>query len=366
MSGTPARSSTDLSARPSARARLPLAQLCAAGLLWGTGGAAGSVLQARTDLTPVATGFWRLAVAAALLLAWHLLAGRVGALRVPARDLPRVVAVGLLLALFQACYFAAVGRLGVAVATLLTLGSAPLLVAATTAVRARRLPAGRTQAALLTALLGLGCVVLGGDAGAGGTGGVSPTGVGLALTSGAGFAAMTLVSRGLSAQVRPLTSVTGAATVGALALAVPATLAGPVLPGVAPADLALLAYLGSGPTARASGLYLSGLRRAEPTVAALAALLEPVTATVVATALLGERLTAVAVLGGVLVLVAIALEASGTGRQERPDRAEPERQGDRLVVLVDAPLVVAGQRRDQQPHQRLHRRRGRRGRRERG
>jgi DME family drug/metabolite transporter len=54
--------------------------LVLAGVLWGTGGLFGSLLAARTGLSPLAVAGYRLAVGGALLLALPLLSGR-GSLR---------------------------------------------------------------------------------------------------------------------------------------------------------------------------------------------------------------------------------------------------------------------------------------------
>jgi DME family drug/metabolite transporter len=98
--------------------------------------------------------------------------------------------------------------------------------------------------------------------------------------------------------------------VGAVCL-LPLALAEGILPDrAAPAPLAgtaaWLVYLGAVPTALAYALFFAGLAGIRATTASVVALLEVVTAAVAAVVLLGERLTAPAVLGTAVLLVAVA------------------------------------------------------------
>jgi drug/metabolite transporter, DME family len=110
------------SARPAARG-LPLVLSAAA--LWGTSGLVAALLYDRSALTPAAVGLARLALGAIVLAPT--------AVRLPRDALHgqrlSLLAVGAGLAGFQLCYFAAVAAMGVSLATLVTLGVAPLLVA---------------------------------------------------------------------------------------------------------------------------------------------------------------------------------------------------------------------------------------------
>lgn len=74
-------------------------------------------------------------------------------------DSARVLAVGAGLAVYQSCYFAAVARAGVSVATLVTLGLAPVLVALASVLLGHERPERCVLAALLTALCGLALLV---------------------------------------------------------------------------------------------------------------------------------------------------------------------------------------------------------------
>ncbi|MEV4188677.1 EamA family transporter, partial [Streptosporangium canum] len=92
---------------------------------WGTGGAAGALLYQAGGLGPVAVSFWRFAAGAVMLL----LASRVFGLGRPG-GLGRTVITGVAMAVYQTAYFAAIAESGLAVATVVTIGATPVLVAA--------------------------------------------------------------------------------------------------------------------------------------------------------------------------------------------------------------------------------------------
>ena len=91
-----------------------------------------------------------------------------------------------------------------------------------------------------------------------------------------------------------------------------------MVPGDA-ATWAGLAYMGVVTLALAYVLLFAGLRTTGTGAAAVATLLEPVTAVVIAVLLLGETLTAAGVAGALLILAAIATLGL---RQEVPEVPE--------------------------------------------
>lgn len=108
-----------------------LLYLIVAGAAWGTAGAAASLVYRTSDIGPVTLSFWRCAIGFVLLLVARLLRPRVRpAEPVPlGRRLLRAGATGVGLAVFQTAYFAAVAATGLAVATVVTLGAGPVLIA---------------------------------------------------------------------------------------------------------------------------------------------------------------------------------------------------------------------------------------------
>lgn len=277
-------------------ARTSSALLVVAGVLWGTGGLAGAVLQSSAGLSPVAVAAYRLLVGGGLAAAVVVGTGR-GHLLWPARR--RLVVAGLLLAEFQAAYQVAVAQISVSLATLVTIGCVPVFVAGTTALRERRLPSRRVLVAIALSLAGL-ALLSGGPAGA--DVGRTVSGIVMSLLAGAGFAALTLIT------TQPaVTSV--ALLLGGVFLVPFALVTGMALP-LTLEVLWLVTFLGVVPTAVAYGAYFLGLRHAHPTAAALATMLEPLTATALAVTLHGESLTAAGVVGAGLIVAALAVAST--------------------------------------------------------
>ncbi|MEU4468266.1 EamA family transporter [Streptomyces sp. NPDC024017] len=283
-----------------------LLYLIVAGAAWGTAGAAASLVYRASDMGPVALSFWRCAAGLVLLLAVRLL--RPGA-ATPVweplgRRALRAGVTGIGLAVFQTAYFAAVSATGLAVATVVTLGAGPVLIALGARLTlAERLGRGGTVA-VVGALAGLAVLVLGGG---GAT--VRPVGVLLALLSAAGYSVMTLLTRrwGRDGEVDAARSTVGAFAVTSLCL-LPFALAEGLLPHTEQPGrlLLLLVYVAAVPTALAYGLYFAGAAVVRSATVSVIMLLEPVSAAVLAVVLLGEHLTAATLAGTLLMLGSVA------------------------------------------------------------
>jgi len=322
---------------PRAARQRDLAAIAAAAALWGTSGATGQLLADHSDLSPLAVGFLRCALAAVILTGLRAASRPVWVrsprhaqeyapsqgLRVAAggprgshtwwrggvarADLARVLAVGAGLALYQSCYFAAVARAGVSVATLVTLGLAPVLVAVTSALLGHERPDRGVLIALLVALAGL-ALLVSSRGGTAADGGASAVGSLLAAGSAAGYAGVTLVSRSLAGRVEASDLTLTGFAVAAVLLA-PLALAGGLALPSAPTTWGLLLYLGAVPTALAYRLFFAGLRTIRPTVASILTLVEPLTANLLAAIALNERLSPAGLLGGGLLLAAVVVLA---------------------------------------------------------
>jgi DME family drug/metabolite transporter len=289
-----------------------LPYLVMSGLLWGTGGLTGSLLGRTAGLSAISVAAYRLTIGGVLIVACLTATGR----RPPAGRAAwtRIVAVGLLAALYQGCYFTAVSLTSVPLATLVTIGTAPVIVLGAERATGRR--AGKLAAAAAgLALIGLGLLV-------GLPSGFSQTAVlasaGMAVLAAAGFAAVTMLGS------RPVTGVDDATltgfgfTVGGLALMLLAAALGGLGFRPEPAALGLLLALGTGPTAVAYTLYFRGLRTAAASTAALLTLLEPLTGTVLSAFILGQRLSATGIAGAAILALAVILtvRAGGAGRMD--------------------------------------------------
>ncbi|MBC3991573.1 EamA family transporter [Streptomyces sp. AC563] len=299
-----------------------LAYITFAATTWGTAGAAASLLYDTSGLGPLALTFWRTLGGLALMLPVVLLRARRTRTLAPRayvrpsrRDrTTRIVVTGLGLTVFQAAYFEAVDSTGLAVATVVTLGAAPVMVALVGRVAVgERLGVGGA-CAVAGAVVGLSVLVLGSE----GTGAVRPAGVGLALLSGAGYATITVYTRYLSRDgggTDPyVTTVTSFAVCTGCLL--PFALAEGPLPQAQHLGqtVGLLVYVAAVPTALAYGLYFTGLAVVRATTVSVITLVEPVTAAVIAVALLDERLTVATVLGTAVLLCAVVALALAEAR----------------------------------------------------
>jgi DME family drug/metabolite transporter len=284
--------------------------LVLAGLLWGTGGLTGSLLGHAAGLSPMPVAAYRLTAGGGLIVAWLAFTGR----RCPATRAAwrRIVTVGLLAAIFQSCYFAAVSLTSLSLATLITIGSAPVIVQG--ASRVLRRPSQGRPVTTCLALAGLGLLV-GVPSGGFGESAVLAS-AGLAVVAAGGFAALTLLGGVPVDGLDELTTIGFGFLAGGALLMTVAALAGQGL-GFTPRPeaIGLLVALATGPTAIAYTLYLRGLRTSPAGTAALISLLEPLTGTVLAVLLLGNRLGPVSIAGAVLLAAAVVITAA-SGRGE--------------------------------------------------
>ena len=276
------------------------------------------MVHGRSMLSVLTISGWRAAAAVLTLAAIVLVRGQVAACVRLLRDHPtRIVAMGALTAAFQLLFFVAVLAAGVSVATVVALGFAPVLLLLLHSAQRRKVPRAPQLLTVAMGVVGLLLVSLtGGDAG-----GPSPAyGVLAALGSGTAYALSADVGSSVSRGHDAVPVAAGTMTVAALIM-VPAGLVvglarGDALVATDAATWAGLAYLGVVTMALAYVLLFAGLRTTASGSAAVATLLEPVTAVVIAVLLLGETLTAAGVAGALLILAAIATLGL---RQEVPE-----------------------------------------------
>jgi drug/metabolite transporter, DME family len=282
--------------------RQGLLLIALAAVSWGTVGVVVKSLYESTSLSPISVGFYRLALSVpALLLALSGLGKK--AFQVKRKDSPVIILMGAMLAVYQLCYFAAIPRVGVAIATLVTLCTAPVIVAVLSVIFLKERLEPNIITALVIAIVGTFLLV--GFQGASGERVFS--GVLLALGSATGYALVALTSRRLS-NYHPLQPVAFGFTVGAIVLLPFAVFTGLTTSLDALSWLRLL-YLGLVPTALAYTLFTLGMRTTKATVATIVTLLEPLTAVILAFVFFREQLNATAILGGALLIVAIVLLA---------------------------------------------------------
>ena len=274
-----------------------------AALCWGTSGVSGQIVADRAGLGPLDIAWHRMAIGAVVLVIGFAVTRRRradAATPLTRGTALRLVLVAAGLAAYQLAYFAAVASAGVSSATLVALGLAPLLIAVGATLLGHGRPDGATVVALVVALVGL--VLLVGISAGEDAGTTVVLGALVAVGSALGYAVVTLAGAGVPEGI-PITLVGFA---GGALLLTPVALAIGLQSTTDPVALGVLLYLGAVPSALAYAMFFSGIRSVPGAVASIVTLLEPLTATALATAFLGERLSPGALAGGVLVLAAVA------------------------------------------------------------
>jgi DME family drug/metabolite transporter len=288
-----------------ARLQVLLAAVC-----FGTTGTAQALGPAAS---PVAVGAARIVLGGAMLV----VVARAMRVRLPRLDAD-VLAIAVAVAVYQLSFFAAVKLTGVAVGTVVAIGTGPAAAGALgRLVNGERLTA---RWGLATACAAAGVVLL--ASGGGGT--VAPSGIALAVVAGVGYATCTVLSKRLLVRGVAPEGVMAAGFGGAAVLLVPVLLvAGPgFLTGGR--GIALALYLGAIPTALAYVLFSRGLRALTSGETATLVLAEPLTAAALGVVALGEHPSAAAGAGAVLVLCGLAvLAAPGRRRATRAPAPVP-------------------------------------------
>jgi drug/metabolite transporter, DME family len=274
------------------RARM---QVLLAAVCFGTTGTAQAL---GPSASPVAVGAARIVLGGSLLAA---IAAAMGVRR--ARPSVTVLGIAVAVAVYQLAFFAGVALTGVAIGTVVAIGTGPAAAGALgRIVNGERLTA---RWGLATTAAALGVLLLVGGGGAT----IDPAGVVLAMTAGVGYASCTVLSKRLIDAGEAPEGVMAAGFGGAAILLVPVlAAAGPgFLTGAG--GLAMALYLGAVPTALAYVLFSRGLRRLSSGETATIVLAEPLTATALGIAALGEQPSAVAAGGAALVLCGLAILA---------------------------------------------------------
>ncbi len=282
--------------------------ILAAALLWGTTGTAQGL--APTGSNPVALGALRVFVGGVTLLIIALSRGSLrGITSWPA--LPTAVSA-LFIAAYQLCFFAALSKTGVAVGTMVAIGSSPIAAGLLGyLVRGERL--GKNWL-LATFFAVAGCTLL---AAGGGALRVDPPGVALALGAGFSYAAYTVSIKGLldkqcSDAVLAVVFCTAALLLAPLLLIYDS---GWVLTA---RGAAVVLHLGVFATAGSYWLFVRGLKTVKIGTAATLSLGEPLTASLLGVLVLGERLGGWQIGGTLLIFSGIAILAiSARGGKEQ-------------------------------------------------
>ncbi|MEO0560741.1 MAG: EamA family transporter [Chloroflexota bacterium] len=270
-----------------------------AAVLWGTTGTSQALAPA--GASPLSVGAARIAVGGLALLA---LAYARGGFRDGARWDRRWTALAVIsTALYQVTFFGGARLAGVAVGTVIALGSAPAFAGVLGVLLNGERPTGRWVAATVCAVIGCVLLALGDGAGAR----VSPIGVLLALGAGLSYAAFTAANKHLLAdhtadEVMAVSFCAGAVLLAPLLFLTDVRWIASVGGAVVVIHLGLIA------TGLSYALFGRGLRTVPVAVAGTLSLAEPLTATLLGVLLLREQVPAAGwagmalIFGGLLLL----------------------------------------------------------------
>ncbi len=308
---------TDVAQRSGRGNRAVLEIVCAAAL-FGTTGTAAAL--GPDSASAVSVGAVRLIVGGLGLVAILSILGVSRAATFALLRRPIVLLAGLATAVYQVAFFAGVARAGVGLGAVVAIGSGPVLVGLLSWIALRERPTRLWVIATSVCLVGLGCIVLGAGSNTAGTGGEVLIGLGLVLIASFGYAAYTVIARGLIVSGADSTSVMAAAFgLGAVVL-VPVAAATSLAWIGSWSGIAMALWLGLVATTLAYVLFGRALRvLPAPTVATLV-LAEPVVATLLGVVVLGERPTGLQWLGMGLVAVSLVVVGARTGSGGRTAR----------------------------------------------
>lgn len=253
-----------------------------------------SILVREVHLPALTLVFWRVALGAVAVGIGLALAGRRSALRPPPRS---VLALGVLLAVHWAFYFASIRATSVASANLVTYANPILIALLAPAFIGERVPPVSVLA-LVASVIGI--VVIGVFGPTSGTGAVQAWGMLLATLAAVSYAFLILGIKRWAGDVDPAQAALWQCVAAAVVLSPAAVTSAYGALGVR--EIAYVVLLGVVLTGASALVYLSALRTVSATSAGILAYMEPVSAALLAVALLGEQLTWAVVLGGALIV----------------------------------------------------------------
>ena len=271
--------------------------ILAAAICWGTTGTAQALAPASAQ--PASIGAVRLIIGGIALL---IIALRRGVLPRGERWplWPTLLAAGSMAA-YQVLFFSAVVRTGVAVGTMVAIGSAPILAGLIAFLVRRERLGWRWGLATSLAVLGCGLLIMAGRDIA-----VDPSGILLAIGAGAAYALFTVASKGLLDSKPPEAVMAITFCLGALILS-PLLVSADLSWLGMPRGLAVALHLGLVTVALAYNLFARGLALTPVATAATLTLAEPLTAGLLSITVLHEKLTLPALSGMLLIFAGLAL-----------------------------------------------------------
>ena len=223
---------------------------------------------------------------------------------------------------YQPAFFAGTSANGVAVGTVVALGSAPVLTGGLDWAIRRRFPGRVWIVATVLAIVGV--AILAAATGAGAAA-VDPLGIAASVGAGGSYAVYTLAGKSLLDRGWTSSASMGAMFGAAAVVSLPVMLLTDVAWLLTPGGLAMALWLGLVTTTAAYLLFGGGLKRLTPATVSTLTLAEPLTATLLGVLVLHEQLPPSAVAGLAVLASGIVILAVASSRRmpRRPSLPAP-------------------------------------------
>lgn len=266
-------------------------------ILWGTTGTAQTFIPDTVD--PFIISTMRLAIGGFTLIFILFLMKRINFSIWPWK---KVIFVAIALAIFQLCFFTSVRLTGVAIGTVVSIGSAPVFTGILEWIFSRQVPTRQWFIATILAISGCSLLFLNKESVI-----FNPTGVVLALCAGFLFATYAFMNKAILQKGDVIQAVAIVFTISAFVL-FPFFFRFSSEGLLSTSGLLAILYIGLITTAGGYVLFSVGLKRIPSSSATTLSLAEPFTATILSVIVVGEVLNATAwtgvflLLGGIVIL----------------------------------------------------------------
>lgn len=280
----------------------------AAAICWGTTGTAQAY--APDGANPLVIGAVRMVIGGLFLLVFALLRGSFH--RGEHWPVLPTLLAGLSMVGYNLLFFSGVARTGVAVGTLVGIGSTPILAGLLGYIVFRERPNRWWVGATVLAVIGCGLLISAGSSLQG-----DLLGILLAIGAGFSYAVFTVVSKGLLDDHEP-EAVMGLSFIIGAVIVLPVLFRGELAWVSNPAGIGVALHLGIITNAFAYSLFARGLKLVSVATAATLTLGEPLTAGLLAIFLLGEQLTIGTFVGILLLFSGLVLVTYGQNRSHHP------------------------------------------------
>lgn len=277
--------------------RLAYVAVLLGAVLWGTTGTSQTFMP--QTIHPMAVGASRLAVGGFTLLIILLIMRKIDFRNWPWKA---TIYAAVSMAVFQYLFFSSVRLTGVAIGTVVTIGSAPVFSGLIEWVILRRRPTRVWLSATALAIVGCSLLFLNKEGVV-----VNPIGIAMSLGAGSLFAVYALVNKDVLDRVPTVPAVAVIFSLSALML-LPFLFLFETEGLFTGRGITVVLYLGIVATSVAYILFSTGLKRIPSSSAVTLSLAEPLTAALLSVIVVGERLDVTSwagiamLLGGILVL----------------------------------------------------------------